>query len=345
MSGNRRRIGIKEVAQAAGVSVTTVSHALNGKGRLPEETRERVRRIADELGYRPNATARNLVVGRTGLLGLAVSQAGGAPFAAADFAYFAQLMMAASTEAIAMGYALVLAPADGALDPTSGIAVDGAIIVDPIRDDPLLAELHRAGIPVVTTGRRPDDGDGCWVDNDHVAGTRSMLDHLRRRGARRIALMTSPIEISYTLDVERAYREWCAEHGVEPLVNATAAELTERAGFAAAEELLALPEPPDAIFATYDRLAFGTLLAAQARGVGVPDDLLLATTATESQAPQQARPPLTTLNLHPLEIGRAAARLLVDLVEGRRPARPRIYVPHRVVARASTRRAHRAPAA
>lgn len=335
-----QRVGIKEVAAAAGVSVTTVSHALNGKGRLPEATRLRVQAIAEQLGYRPNATARNLVVGRTGLLGLAVSQAGGPPFAASDFAYFAQLMMAASTEAIANGYALVMAPADGALDPQGGISVDGAIIVDPVRQDPLVARLRRAGIAVVTTGRTPgsEDRDGWWVDNNHIAGTCSMLDHLARRGGRRIALMTSPIEISYTVDVERAYREWCDKRRVEPLVKTTQEDLTERAGYAAATDLLELEEPPDAIFATYDRLAFGTLLAAQARGVTVPDELLLATTATESQAPEQANPSLTTLNLHPAEIGRSAAALLVDLLDEQEPVQRHVIVPHRVVARSSTRR-------
>jgi DNA-binding LacI/PurR family transcriptional regulator len=338
MGTSRTRIGIKEVAAAAGVSVTTVSHALNDKGRLPEATRQRVRTIADELGYRPNATARNLVVGRTGLLGLAVSQRGGPPFAVTDFAYFAQLMIAASTAAIADGYALVLAPADSALSPQGGITVDGAIIVDPVRDDPLVASLQRAGITVVTTGRVPgDDERSCWVDNDHIAGTCAMLDHLARRGGRRIALMTSPLEISYTLDVERAYLGWCARHRVEPLIKATEMGLTERAGYAAASELLELPEPPDAIFATYDRLAYGTLLAAEGRGVRVPEDLLLATTATESQAPEQARPSLTTLNLHPEEIGRCAAALLVELLDEEEPAR-HVVVPHRVVARASTRR-------
>lgn len=334
-----QRIGIKEVASAAGVSVTTVSHALNGKGRLPEATRVRVRRIADQLGYRPNATARNLVVGKTGLLGLAVSQGGGPPFPASDFAYFAQLMMAASTEAIANGYALVLAPADGALDPSSGIAVDGAIIVDPVKDDPLVARLRAAGITVVTTGRSEDGDAGCWVDNNHIAGARSMLDHLARRGGKRIALMTSPIEISYTLDVEGAYRDWCESRAMEPLVKRTASDLTERAGYDAALELLALDDPPDAIFATYDRLAFGTLMAADAHAVRVPDDLLLATTATESQAPEQASPSLTTLNLHPEEIGRSAASLLVDLLDEQEPTQRHVLVPHRVIARSSTRRA------
>jgi DNA-binding LacI/PurR family transcriptional regulator len=339
MGTPRQRIGIKEVAAAAGVSVTTVSHALNGKGRLPEETRERVRRIADQLGYRPNATARNLVVGRTGLLGLAVSQQSGAPLAVTDFAYFAQLMMAASTEAIANGYALVLAPGDAALNPQAGIAVDGAIIVDPVRGDPVVAQLQRAGIAVVTAGRLPGGDDrACWVDNDHIAGTTSMLDHLERRGARRIALVTSALDISYTFDVEHAYRAWCAQRGAEPIVKHAAQDLTERAGYAAASELLALPEPPDAIFATYDRLAFGSLLAADARGVRVPDDLLLATTATESEAPDHARPSLTTLDLHPEEIGRSAAGLLVELLEEHEPARRHVNVPHRVIARASTRR-------
>lgn len=339
MGTPRQRIGIKEVAAAAGVSVTTVSHALNGKGRLPEETRERVRRIADQLGYRPNATARNLVVGRTGLLGLAVSQQSGAPLAVTDFAYFAQLMMAASTEAIANGYALVLAPGDAALNPQAGIAVDGAIIVDPVRGDPVVAQLQRAGIAVVTAGRLPGGDDrACWVDNDHIAGTTSMLDHLERRGARRIALMTSALDISYTFDVEHAYRAWCAQRGAEPLVKQAAQDLTERAGYAAASELLALPDPPDAIFATYDRLAFGSLLAADARGVRVPDDLLLATTATESEAPDHARPSLTTLDLHPEEIGRSAAGLLVELLEEQEPVRRHVNVPHRVIARASTRR-------
>lgn len=342
MGTSRQRIGIKEVAAAAGVSVTTVSHALNGKGRLPEETRERVRQVADELGYRPNATARNLVVGKTGLLGLAVSQQGGAPLAVTDFAYFAQLMMAASTESIANGYALVMAPGDAALNPQAGIAVDGAIIVDPVRDDQLVAQLQRAGIAVVTTGRVPEGDDrSCWVDNDHIAGTTAMLEHLDRRGARRIAVITSALDISYTHDVERAYQHWCQNRRCDPLLRRASTDLTERAGFAVATELLSLPEPPDAIFSTYDRLAFGALLAAEARGVRVPEDLLLATTATESQAPDQVRPSLTTLDLNPEEIGRSAAGLLVELLEDQEPARRHVMVPHRVIARASTRRAKR----
>src|SRR5690606_24208267 len=109
---SRRGINIKEVARAAGVSVTTVSHVLNDKGRLNAETRERVCRIAAELGYRPNSAARNLVGKRTGLLGLALSPGSSATLGLGDLEYFAQLMLGATTAALKHGYALVLTPSD-----------------------------------------------------------------------------------------------------------------------------------------------------------------------------------------------------------------------------------------
>jgi len=332
------RVGIKEVARAAGVSVTTVSHALNGKGRLPEETRERVRRVALELGYRPSTTARNLVGRRTGLIGLTVSQAEGVPFALSDFAYFSQLMSAAATTAIERGYALVLAPPAAGRDGWLGVDVDGAVIVDPVRDDPLVHSLHRAAVPVVTTGQVTGaEGRDPWVDNDHAAGTRSVLDHIARRGARRIALVTSPPVTSYTEDSEAAYRAWCAEHGCEALVAYAREDLTEGAGYAAASRLLSLPEPIDGVYATLDRLALGTLLAAEARSIHVPGDLLVVGN-TDSDAARLATPSLTALSLHPDEIGRRAVELLADVITGADPPPPNVIVPTRIIPRASTRR-------
>jgi DNA-binding LacI/PurR family transcriptional regulator len=334
---NPGRIGIKEVAAAAGVSVTTVSHALNGKGRLPEETRQHVRRVAEQLCYQPSAAARNLVGGKTGLLGLLISQPAGSSVRFSDFAYFTQLMMAASTAAMKAGYALVLA-AD--LGPTANtpLPLDGALVIDPVADDPVVQELVESGIPLVTTGRilgaspeRP------WVDNDHATGVRSVLDHLARRGAERIALLSNPAFMSYTLDVETAYRAWCTEHSVKPLVTRVGADLTESSGYAAARKLLAQRHPPDAIYATYDRVGVGALLAARAANIAVPDNLLLAVTATGSGG-EPTRPSLTGLSLHPDQIGTRAAELLIDLVQERTPPSVHVTVPTRLVPRTSTKR-------
>jgi DNA-binding LacI/PurR family transcriptional regulator len=341
MLDDKQHVGIRQIAEAAGVSITTVSHALNGKGRVQLQTRERIHEIAARLGYRPNATARNLVEGRTGLLGLAVSQPQGAVLHISDFAYFTQLMSAATTAAIERGYALVLTPPGWGMGPDAGLEVDGAIIIDPVEGDPVARELRRSGVPVVTAGRVLDDEAlDCWVDNDHAAGARALLEHLRKRGAKRVALITSRTVMSYTVDVEQAFRSWCDEHSVAARI-AHVRDLTERSGFAAAAELLTAADPPDAIYATYDRLAHGTLLAAQAHNLRVPDDLLLVATATESAVTPTVGPSLTVLNLHPDQIGRRAAELLVDLVEDRTPEEHQIIVPTRVIARASTRRSPR----
>ena len=111
--GGRRlgRAGIRDVAAAAGVSITTVSDALNGKGRLPDATRRHVREVADRLGYRPSAAARTLRTGKSGLIGLTVTTYGDEPFTFTEFAYFAEMARAATSAALARGYALVILPA------------------------------------------------------------------------------------------------------------------------------------------------------------------------------------------------------------------------------------------
>ncbi len=332
----RASVGIKQVAEAAGVSITTVSHALNGKGRLQEETRRRVRQIAEELGYRPNATARNLAGGRTGLIGLAVSQTIEGRFAISDFAYYAQLMSAATASALDFGYALVLA--SGAEDGAwRNVRLDGVIVVDPVRGDPICRDFLDRGVPVVTTGREPGGEQSHWVDNDHRAGTRSILEHLWSRGARRIALLASPPVTSYAIDAREAYDSWCSGHGQDPIVAVARDDLTEGSGFEATGKLLRRANPPDAVYATLDRLALGGLLAAQARGLSVPRELMVAG-CTDSEAGKWARPALTALALNPEEIGRAAVEMVTELIEGREPEQPHVVVPTRILPRGSTRR-------
>jgi DNA-binding LacI/PurR family transcriptional regulator len=237
----------------------------------------------------------------------------------------------------------VLTAAESGLPGGVGFPLDGALVIDPVADDPMVRELIESEIPVVTTGRILGAGENRpWVDNDHAAGARTILDHLAKRGARRIALMTNPAVMSYTVDVEDTYRVWCAEHSIKPLVSQVGADLTESAGYAAARNLLAQRQPPDAIYATYDRVGVGALLAARAANIAVPDELLLAVTATGSGG-EPTRPSLTGLSLHPDQIGIRAAELLIDLVEDRPPPTLHVTVPTRLVTRTSTKRKAAAP--
>jgi DNA-binding LacI/PurR family transcriptional regulator len=330
-----RAVGIKDVARRAGVSTTTVSHALNGKGRISPDTRRRVQEVAEQLGYRPNATARNLAGGRSGLIGLAVAQAGEGDIVVSDFAYFAELISAASVVALDRGYALMLTSAAQG-DAWSRITVDGAIIVDPIAGDLLETRLRRLRVPLVTTGRIPGSSRDCWIDNDHHAGTRAMLDHVAARGAQRIALLGSPPTTSFAIDSLAEYRRWCAEHGQEPIEAVARGSLTEGSGFEATVKLLRRKRPPDAVHSTLDRLALGAILAAQTEGLSVPRELLVSG-CVDSEAGKWARPGLTTLALHPGQIGVAAVEMVIGLIEDREPERE-VIIPTRIKVRGSTRR-------
>jgi DNA-binding LacI/PurR family transcriptional regulator len=114
-------------------------------------------------------------------------------------------------------------------------------------------------------------------------------------------------------------------------------DLTEGSGFEATVKLLRRRHPPDAVYATLDRLALGALLAAQARGLAVPRELLVAG-CTDSDAGKWARPSLTALALNPEEIGRAALAMVIGLIEQSDPDPENLFVPTRIIPRGSTRR-------
>src|SRR5918912_2775206 len=122
--GQAVRVGIRDVAAAAGVSITTVSDALNGKGRLPDTTRKHVRDTADRLGYRPSAAARTLRTGRSGLIGLMLTTYGDEPFTFTEIAYFAQATSAATSAALRHGYGLVVLPTTSH-EVWASVALDG----------------------------------------------------------------------------------------------------------------------------------------------------------------------------------------------------------------------------
>jgi DNA-binding LacI/PurR family transcriptional regulator len=333
-----RRVGIKDVAAAAGVSATTVSHALNGKGRLPPQTRQRVKETADALGYVPSLPARQLTSGKTGVLGITVSALGTPASAMTDFQYYLRLVIAASTDALKHRYALVLAPADATATPSHFAAVDGAIIVDPVENDPAVRDLRSNGVPLVTVGRTLGLDDDCWVDNDHGAATMTMLDHLAQQGAERPALLTSSARVSYTHDVLGAYRTWCNRHGAVPQVAVTRRTGSIDTSVTTSLRLLQSDRAPDAIFATYDHLAIGAARAAEQLGLSIPRDLLLATAGTGSRTPLGTTPSLTLIDFNPEELGRQAAQLLAKIVSGEPVDQRHVLVKHRLVTRKSTRR-------
>jgi DNA-binding LacI/PurR family transcriptional regulator len=313
-----RRITIRDVARAAGVSLTTVSDALNGKGRVEASTREHVAEIATELGYQANRHARSLRSGRTMTLALVLPRAATRPRdeEMLGIDYYMELASTASRAAFERDHAVLLLPPLSSTDDLRRFAVDGGIIVDPRANDRMVELFDALGLPWVTVDRdlgRPDDH--WWVSADNEGNTTMALDHLWDAGARRIALLTARAGWSWFRDSRRAYRAWAGAHGQQPIIAEARLQSLEPSAAAAAGALLDGPDRPDAVFAPPDRFAAGILRAARERGLRVPEDLRIAA-GVDSHLMLTADPPITALDLQPRLVGDAAVDLLIARIRG-----------------------------
>ena len=346
--------GIRDVADAAGVSPTTVSHALNGKGRIAPETRARVIEAAERLGYVPNRNARNLVRGRQGAVALRIAgNVEGSPeFTNWDVEYFMRLVTGAFGAANESNLQLVFRSFDEGSEfkltdtgetgeSSAAESVEGLIVVDPPPDLRLGSEFD--GLPFVTTGRipasdeDPEPDNPYWVDNDNVAATMTLLDHMADQGAKSIALITPTPVASVTVDCERAYAEWARERGQQPSVELAEYGIGETAGHHAATQLLDGSDPPDAILSTMQGLAIGALFAVREKGLEVPKDMMIAAFCNGLGGAGNFAS-ITAMDLSPELIGSRAMRLIADLIDGSDPEEPQVIVPTELMVRNSTLR-------
>ncbi|MFI6578632.1 LacI family DNA-binding transcriptional regulator [Nocardiopsis sp. NPDC050513] len=311
-----RRPTIADVAAAAGVSRTTVSHALNGIGKVDPRTRERVRRVAAELGYRPNLRAQRLRKGQAKAIALASSMPLAVAGGPARLGFYMEVAAAAAERALTHGYALVLVPPVESGSGLESVDVDGAIVVEPDRDDPVVRELTARGLPYVSLGRQTGPGeDAPHVDLHGGPVAELLLDHLRERGARRPALITGDGERHSYTDVRAAYGRAAAEHGWPPVRAAAPESGGERAGYEACARLLRDHPDVDAVCAMVDTFAVGAVRAIADTGRSVPDDVLVVTRYDGIRA-RTCEPPLTAVDLHLDEAAAGAVELLLDRMRG-----------------------------
>ncbi len=332
-----RTVNIKDVARLAGVSPTTVSHALGGQRPVSEATRRRVREAADQLGYRPHPGARSLKAGGCGVIALCAVNVTSPTVSSADLEYYYKLIRGVSEGVQGSELALVVLPVSDAGVFWDRLLLDGAIVADPVAGDPNLALLRARRLPCVTIGRDPDAPDeGCWVDGDPEAATRLFLDHLAAQGARDIAAVTWMTSDYWTQAGVRAYHAWCEERGRRPRLEIVP-EDSEAALRETASRLLMPGSRPDAVYGLYELPALAVLRRAAELGVDVPGDVMVAA-PSDFGLGAASSPPMTTLDYSAEERGREAARMLLQLVRGETPAEPRKVIPFTLVERESTRR-------
>ena len=326
----RKRVTIKDVAAATGLSPAAVSYALRGVQTSPD-TQERVRQAAEELGYSGNAVARALARGRTGLAGVL----SGSLQDLSEQRFVEILGRQLGRHDLHM----VVVDARGEPDRERMLArqladrlVDGLVISPLDPSDPAWAEIGE-GLPIVTVGDAlagPTVGEVLF---DNRTGVGLVLEHLHRLGHRRIGVLTPSRPSTPDRPAERVVAEKCAALGMQANVVNTRHSMEEATQAAAA--LLAHDPRPTAVFCLSDSIACGVYAAAAARGLEIPRDLSVAGYDDHPIACVVA-PALTSVDWGLPEVATAAADLLAAAVAGR-PGPPRqVRVAPALVERAST---------
>ena len=333
-------VRLSDVADRAGVSVKTVSNVVNGYVHVSQHTRERVQAVLDELGYRPNLSARSLRRGRSGLIALAVP--------ALDMPYFAELAGAVVEAAEERNWTVLVNQTDGRRDRERDIArglrghlIDGLILSPMALGAEDLADAGRT-TPMVLLGERVSGGAVDHVVVDNVEASRAATAHLVQLGRRRIAAIGFQSEADAASGVaplrRRGYELALHDAGlaVQELLTPRVQDYVRREGHAAMTALLDASEPPDAVFCFNDQLALGALRAAADRGVRVPEDVAVIG-FDDTEDGRFSTPTLSTVAPDKVLIARTAVDMLHDRIalEGADRARD-VRVPFRLIAREST---------
>ncbi|HEY3596512.1 MAG TPA: LacI family DNA-binding transcriptional regulator [Paraburkholderia sp.] len=325
---------LEHVAKLAGVSQMTASRALNGRPGVSRETRDEVLRIASDIGYVVNRTARKLSGGRNGIIGIITPTL--------DTQFASELILGAGRAARGAGLEmLVYTVFDEDRDTHHDVLgliqqfSDGILAILP-RESLYLEALTTAKVPVVVVDQRGTLTGLPSVSVDNYGGARLAVEHLAELGHKRIAFLAGDESIEGVRDRQRGYHDTLARLGLPREASLVAAgDLSQMMAFDVTFDLLNLAEPPTAIFTANDQSAFGVIAAIREAGLRVPDDISVIGFDDIPMA-EQFHPALTTIRQPFQQMARSAVNTLLAQIAGIDAASQRITLPAELVVRDST---------
>lgn len=334
----RKTVTMKQVAEEAGVHASTVSRALNPETRsmvVPSAV-ERVIKAAKKLGYRLDPVAASLRTGRSRLIGILV------PDVATSV--FTPILAGATERLSSAGYSVLVAYVGD--DPerqrelTGGLVarrVDGLIIATASREDPLVTFCIGERLPVVLVNRTERTARVSAVVSDDLLGMQLAVDHLIDLGHRSIGHLAGPPEHSTGFLRRQGFRQALSLHGIEPTraPSESADNYTREQGANATRRLLDSHPELTAIVAANDLLALGAYDVLRERGLNCPADISIIG-HNDMPLVDMVHPPLTTIRIGHRQMGRQAAELLQQAIEGGDSALRNVVLPPELVVRDST---------
>jgi LacI family transcriptional regulator len=324
---------IKDVAERAGVSIATVSRALNDKGDVSVETRERVREVARAVGYAADPAARSLVTQKTRTVAVVVGDNAG--HRDLSLVFFGKVLAAISRRLAQSSYdPLLLQPDDAGAEHR----FDAAILIGVDGDDKLIADLAARGVPLVGVDVRCAGGRAAFVGSDHADGVALALAHLHTLGHRRIAHVAGAQNTLAGSERLSAFRRETERLRLAlPEEYVRSGDFSSASGYRETCALLALAERPTAIVAASDLMALAALQAIRDAGLQPARDVAVVG-FDDLEAAALAHPPLTTIRQDRQELGTLAATNAIELIEDPDAPPATTVLPVELVVRGSSER-------
>ena len=326
-SFTHRRRTIRDVAKRAGVSISTVSNALNDTGRVNDATRLRVKQIAAEIGFRPNTLARGLLSKRTSTIGILTND---------TYGRLTLPMTAGVSEAlVGQGVSVFLCATNNDpalaklhLEALLDKQVDGIIFTATRIDVDPPVDLLNLAIPVVYAFAKGPPESLSFLPDD-IQGARLAVQHLMGLSRRNILHITGPEDFRAARLRAKSYQDTIGSDRAVMY-----GDWTEEWGHAAVETVFAADDvKPDAIFCGNDQIARGVIDALRDRGLKVPEDVAVVGFDNWEVIAEQTRPALTTIDMELKELGRQAGLAILDLTKGLHIASGTTSIPCRLVVR------------
>lgn len=303
---------IKDVAREAGVSVATVSRALNGHDSVTDARRRQIVEVARRLRYVPHSAARSLITRRTQTIGILLPDLHGE--------FFSELIRGIDLAARERGLHILVSSSHGDADEAEAALqamrgrVDGLLVMSPHVDGAFLDERLAATVPTVLMNAHSGDRRVPALVIDNYGGAYAMTAHLLRLGHRAIAIVTGPAGNVDAGERLRGYRDALAKIAPSAREWIVPGDFSEDSGYRAGQALAAAPSRPDAIFASNDMMAIGCLFALKEANMRVPDDIALAG-FDDVPIARFVSPPLTTVSVNIALLGTRAVERLAALID------------------------------
>jgi LacI family transcriptional regulator len=338
----------REIAQLCGVSVATVSRVFNRPATVSATTREHVERVARELDFSPNESARALSRQRSAMVGLVWDTDHRRPGWRHPF--LQDLLLGLKSALSSHGYhLLMLATSDDARDRNPGVSLAdpiayvsmtrrhhlaGLVLIDSGTDAEAFTAFAQSGLPCVALDVALSGPRATYVTSDNAAGAAEAVRHLAALGHTRIATITGPRGNAPAIARTDGYRRGLAGAGLPAREDfVVTGDFYRESGFVGMRRLLARKDPPTAVFAASDEMAVGALLAARAAGLRVPADLAVVG-FDDIEVASLVDPALTTVAQDKPGFGTAAAGALLAMIDNAGAPEP-VRLPTKLVVRHS----------